>query len=61
VNGLNIETANNGHWNRREFGAMHILPKTKKQKQNEGILNAIWGCVVAHVSRYVTPKCISED
>jgi hypothetical protein len=44
-----------GLWKGREFGAMCVLLEMK------GVQNAMWGCVLAHVSTYITPNCISEE
>ena len=34
---------------------------TKKQEQSSGVQIAVWDCVPAHVSCYITPNCISKD
>jgi hypothetical protein len=54
-------TTNSGFWKRRELCAMHVLLKTKEQVWNSSVQNATGGCVPAHVSRYITPNCISEN
>jgi hypothetical protein len=36
-------------------------PKRKKEEQNSSVENATWGCVLPHVSRYITPNFICED
>jgi hypothetical protein len=54
-------TTNTGFWKGRELCAMHVLLKTKEQVWNSSVQNATGGCVLAHVSRYITPNCISEN
>jgi hypothetical protein len=44
-----------------ELSAMRFLPKTMEQEWNLSIKNATYGCVLLHVSRYMSPNCISKD
>ena len=35
--------------------------KMKEQEWNSCVQNGVWGCVLAHVLRFITPNCISEN
>jgi len=45
----------------RDFSAVCVALKIKKKEQNAGVKNAILGCVLPHVLRYITPTCMSEN
>jgi hypothetical protein len=55
------DTTDTGLLNVREFGAMCVPPRRKKQERISSIGNATSDFVLPHVSRYIIPNCISED
>jgi len=58
---LTQDTTDTGSCRVREFSAVCVALKIKKKEQNAGVKNAILGCVLPHVSRYITPTCMSEN
>jgi len=58
---LKTRHTNTGLCKGREVGAMNVLVKTRTQEQNSSVQNATLGCKPPHVSRYITPNCISKD
>jgi len=58
---LTQDTTNTGLWQVRELGDVHVPLKTMPQDWNSGVQKTMWGCVLAHLSRYITPNCISMD
>ena len=58
-----LDSRHNRHWliQDKRIQCCVCCTKNKEKEQNAGVKNAILGCVLPHVLRYITPICMLEN